>query len=355
MSAAENNSRLPRLMLAHICLAATIAVVLTLVIPFVGGTINIREVLFSRGTHISPSTVVFWQTRLPRVLAALGCGAALSLAGVVFQAVLRNPLAEPYILGVSGGAALGKALVLVLSSMGNVTFLAFLNVGSFAGALIPLFLLHLIGRKQRCWNPEVFLLAGVVMNVFASALLLLVQYFSDFTLVRQMFAWMLGGLDIVGYAPLAFLWPCVIIGTVILTVLGRGLNVLTLGTTTAMHLGIESRRFVNVVVWIAALLTAVSVAVAGPIGFVGLVIPHIVRNLIGSDHRLLVPLSAFYGGIFLLLCDFLGWRGMEFAARGGVIRPESVAEIPVGIITACLGGPFFLILLFRQERTTGDV
>jgi iron complex transport system permease protein len=352
----ENARKIKSRLWRHLAVAGSCALVLALVIPFIGGDLDVRQALSARPWQAatSPAATIFWQTRIPRVLAALGCGAALAMAGVVFQAALRNPLAEPYILGVSGGAALGKALVVLAATGGSTgALLGLTNLGAFLGALAPIFVLHLVGRWRRRWSSTTILLAGVVMNVFASALLLLIQYFSDFTIVRQMFAWMLGGVDIVGYAPLAVVWPTVAVGAVLLTWCGRSLNVVTLGTVTATHLGVDVRRLMTLVLWIAALLTAVSVAVAGPIGFVGLIVPHIVRSLVSSDHRLLLPLSAVYGGITLLVCDFLGWRGLELLQRAGIATGQS-SEIPVGIITACIGGPFFLWVLFRDQRSVEE-
>lgn len=335
----------------RVVLGLVVAGVLVVGIPLAGSGIDLWEALREGplASQPSPSGIIFWQTRFPRVLAAFGCGAALAMAGVVFQAVLRNPLAEPYILGVSGGAALGKAIVLLLAGGFQGMLIGMTNAGAFVGALAPIFVLHMLRRQRRLWSPETVLLAGVVMNVLASALLLLIQFFSDFTLVRQMFAWTLGGLDIVGYKPLVVLWPVVILGVVGLTWLGRAMNVLTLGTTMATHLGIDVRRVVTAAIWGAALLTAASVAVAGPIGFIGLIVPHILRTFVGSDHRCVIPLSAIYGGVFLLVCDFIGWRGLELLAQIGLVHGHP-NEIPVGIITACIGGIFFLFLLFRREE-----
>ncbi|MGC8840945.1 MAG: FecCD family ABC transporter permease [Candidatus Sumerlaeaceae bacterium] len=340
----------------HVNIGLILTSVLVLAIPFVGSGVDVwsalREGPFAE--QPSPSGMIFWQTRLPRVLAALGSGAALAMAGVAFQAILRNPLAEPYILGISGGAALGKAVVLLLAGGVQGALIGMTNGGAFLGALAPVLILHGLRRRRRHWSSETVLLAGVVMNVLASALLLLIQFFSDFTLVRQMFAWTLGGLDIVGYQPLVVLWPAVILGGVILTWLGRALNVLALGTMMATHLGVNVHRVVAGAVWLGALLTATSVAVAGPIGFVGLLVPHILRAFVGSDHRRLIPLSAIYGGLFLLVCDFLGWRGLELFALAGVFHGHP-SEIPVGIITACVGGIFFLWLLFRREDNECDL
>lgn len=354
MKAATNPTA--RRLLSHVAMATVIAVTLVVALPMVGGEISIREALREGpwADKPNPSAVIFWQTRLPRVLAALGCGAALAMAGVVFQAILRNPLAEPYILGVSGGAALGKAVWALVAARAAWPLLGFSSLAAFLGALVPITVLQFLSTRRRRWNPETLLLAGVVMNVLASALLLLIQFFSDFTLVRQMFTWMLGGLDIVGYGPLAYLCPAVVVAGLALTWAGRHLNILTLGSGMAVHLGVEVRRVVTVSVWLATLLTAFSVAVAGPIGFVGLVVPHIVRSFVGSDHRLLLPLSAFYGGIFLLSCDFLGWRGMELVGRLQGTAGNA-GEIPAGIITACTGGVFFLYVLFRRETRGADI
>lgn len=351
MTKSRGRAKVIRRFVGLVGTSCVLAIALVLVIPLVGGTIDLGEALRTPpwSTGDSPSAVIFWQTRVPRVLTALGCGSALAMAGVVFQAILRNPLAEPYILGVSGGAALGKTLVVVLGSTVGGRFLFLSDAGAFLGALVPLLVLHGIGRRRQLWTSETLLLAGVVMNVICSALLLLIQYFSDFTMVRQMLAWMLGGVDSVDYGRVALLLTVSLGGAMVLVGLSRALNVLTLGPSMAGHLGVNVGRVVTLVLWIGVLLTAVSVAVAGPIGFVGLVVPHIVRSLFGSDHRFLVPLAGIFGGIFLMLCDLVGWRGMEMLAALGVPL-DQIAEIPVGIITACVGGPFFLVVLLRRQR-----
>ncbi|AXA36320.1 Hemin ABC transporter, permease protein [Candidatus Sumerlaea chitinivorans] len=344
-----------RKILAQSGLALALGLVLLIVIPLIGGSISIRSALryWPWDSQSHPDALVFWQTRLPRVLLAFFAGGCLALAGLVFQAVLRNPLAEPYILGISGGAALGRMIAVLVAWNAANSFYVLPSGLCFVGALIPIAFLHLVARSVRHYSPVTLLLAGVMLNVFFSALILLIQYFADFTQVQSMFLWMMGGLDVVGYRWLVAMAPLMLGGFIVLLLHSRSLNLLALGMETASHLGIEVRRTVGLLIWTAALLTAVTVAIAGPIGFVGLIVPHILRLLFGADHRLLVPLSALYGGIFLAVCDFLGWRAMEIISWLGVERISS-AEIPVGIVTAVVGGPFFLWLLISRWRSSED-
>jgi iron complex transport system permease protein len=282
------------------------------------------------------------------VLLGLLAGGSLALAGLVFQAVLRNPLAEPYILGISGGAALGKVITTVLALQGMVSLFVLMPFACFAGALIPLMLLYTISARTRRFSPVTILLGGVMLNIFFSSLILLIQYLSDFTQVRLTFLWMMGGLDIVGYRELAVVVPIAIVVMVIVFLQARAMNVLSLGPQAAAHLGVEVRRSVNILIWTGSILTSAVVAVAGPIGFVGLIVPHSLRLVFGSDNRLLAPLCAIYGGVFLCLCDFIGWRGMELLQWIGFPFAQTT-EIPVGVITALLGGPFFLWLLLSRR------
>jgi len=285
------HNAIARRILAQSGLAVAIGLVLFVGIPLIGGSISIRNALrcWPWDPQLNPDALVLWQTRVPRVLLAFFAGGSLALAGLVLQAVLRNPLAEPYILGISGGAALGRMIAVLVAWNATSGFYLVPSGLSFVGALVPIALLHLVARSVRHYSPVTLLLAGVMLNVFFSALILLIQYFADFTQVQSMFLWMMGGLDVVGYRWLVAMAPLVLGGFVVLLSLSRSMNLLALGMETASHLGIEVRRTVGLLIWSAALLTAVTVAIAGPIGFVGLIVPHMLRLVFGADHRLLVP------------------------------------------------------------------
>lgn len=334
---------------AHLAIGLAAAAALVLLLPLVGGTMNLRSALAAGpwGAGDNPDALIFWSTRVPRILLGLLVGGALAVAGLVFQAVLRNPLAEPYILGISGGAALGKTLAVMLALGGTTAAFALMPVACFAGALAPILVLHAISVRVRRFSAVTILLGGVMLNVFFSAVILFLQYFADLAQVRQMFLWSMGGLDIIGYRALVIVAPLAAVTFAVVMAHSRAMNVLSLGESAAAHLGIEVRRTVNLLIWCGAILTSAVVAVSGPIGFVGLIVPHILRLIFGADNRMLVPLSAVYGGIFLVACDFIGWRGMEIAQWAGLGIAQT-SEIPAGVVTSLLGGPFFLYLLLAR-------
>ncbi|MCX7718137.1 MAG: iron ABC transporter permease [Candidatus Sumerlaeaceae bacterium] len=322
-----------------------------LVVPLLGGGVDLRLALAAPpfGPYDSPDALVFWGTRVPRVLLGLLVGGSLAVSGLAFQAVLRNPLADPYVLGVSSGAALGKALAMLWPVSGSLAIVLWTPMWCFVGALVPLLLLYGFAASGRRFSAMSLLLAGVMVNVSLSAVILLIQYFADFTKVRQMQLWWMGALDVIGYGRLAGTAPLAVLAVMVIWLHARAMNLLSLDSCTAAHLGVDVRRTVNLLVWAASVLTATVVAVSGPIGFVGLIVPHALRLMFNADNRLLVPLSMTYGGAFLVLCDTVGWRGLQFARWLGAPVAFS-AEIPVGVVTALVGGPLFLFLLFRTMR-----
>jgi iron complex transport system permease protein len=284
---------------AHVGLGLAIAAAVALLVPLIGGNIHLGRALAAGpwGMDQSADALIFWGTRIPRVLLGLLVGGSLAVAGVVFQAILRNPLAEPYILGISGGAALGKMIAIVLALRGLTSFFTLMPLLCFAGALCPLLLLQAISLRTRRFSAVTILLGGVMLNVFFSAFILLLQYFADFAQVRQLFLWSMGGLDIVGYRQLAVVLPVVAVSLGVILTRTRAMNLLSLDLVTAAHLGIDVKKSVNLLMWTGSILTSAVVAVSGPIGFVGLIVPHSLRLLVGSDNRLLAVLSAIYGGV----------------------------------------------------------
>lgn len=341
-------------LLRHLAVAVAVALGVTLLVPLIGGNIRLGRALADGpwGMQNSADALIFWGTRIPRVLLGLLVGGSLAVAGVVFQAILRNPLAEPYILGISGGAALGKMIAMVLALGGAAVFFSLMPLMCFAGALLPLLLLQALSMRTRRFSAVTILLGGVMLNVFFSSFILLLQYFADFAQVRQLFLWSMGGLDIVGYRQLAIVLPVAVVSLAIIFTQSRAMNLLSLDLCTAAHLGLDVKRSVNLLMWTGSILTSAVVAVSGPIGFVGLIVPHTLRLLFGADNRLLAPLSAVYGGVFLVACDFLGWRGMELLQQAGLPLAQTT-EVPVGVVTALLGGPFFLYLLLSGRRRQG--
>jgi iron complex transport system permease protein len=284
--------------------------------------------------------VILLDLRLPRVLLAALAGAALAAAGAVFQAVLRNPLAEPYILGVSGGAALGA----ILAAAGAVDAfsggLAARPLGAFAGALLTLVVLFRAAALRGRASSYSLILVGVVINSFFSALILFLVTVADFTRFQGVLFWLAGSLSSPPRGVLLLLAGALAAALAVLLPMAPSLNLLSQGEEAAANLGLDVDRVRLAAIGVASLLTAAVVSFSGLIGFVGLMVPHIVRLSLGPDHRLLVPASALSGAAFLVAADAL--------ARS-VFAPT---EIPVGIVTALCGGPFFLWLYRAQGGTS---
>ena len=270
--------------------------------------------------------------RIPRMLAALFVGGGLAVAGVVFQVLLRNVLADPYILGVSSGAAVGALLALATGL--SAQFLFAQPLLAFLTALLVVAIVYRLGLRGSGEN-NTLLLAGVMIGAFLSAIILGLVSTMDRP-VRSALFWLVGYLGNAGMAELSILVPGVLFLTALLLFVSPRMNVLALGTDAASHLGIAVRRQQAVLYVAASLLTALVVSVAGAIGFIGLLIPHVVRRLHGPDHRLLLPLSFFLGASFLIISDLL--------ART-LLAPN---ELPVGAVTAALGAPLFIYLLRRK-------
>jgi iron complex transport system permease protein len=285
----------------------------------------------------SAAADIVLRVRLPRVGLALLVGASLSVAGVLFQALLRNPLADPFVLGVSGGAALGGIAVLSLGGAVGLSHAA-VPPAAFAGAVATTLLLGVVAGGRGRASATSLLLTGVVFNAFASAGIVFLASMAGLTEGASLFLWLIGSLSTVRADVAGWVALFLAAGLACAFPLARSLNLLTLGDEPAQQLGVEVGRVQRVLLIAASLMVGAAVSVAGLIGFVGLIIPHLLRLLIGPDHRLLVPASALAGAAFLLLCDT--------AARtllGG-------RELPVGAITSLAGGPVFLYLLRRQQQ-----
>jgi iron complex transport system permease protein len=302
--------------------------------PLVGSqSISLAEIL--RGDPTAAS--IFWQIRLPRILLALLGGAALATSGLGFQTLFRNPLAEPYTLGVSSGAALGAVIALRFEG-GQFLGLSLVGLASFAGALGATALIVGLALRRQGIETSTLLLAGVAVSLSCSAIILFLQYLADSTQTFRMVRWMMGGLSVVGYTEVLWLLPFVLGGSAALFALRWELNLLLTGEELAASRGVDLARLRRYVLLATSLMIGALVAVAGPIGFVGLIVPHMLRRFVGHDHLYLVPACILGGGAFLTLCD---------AAGRTILSP---AELPVGILTALLGGPFFLWLLVWRRR-----
>jgi iron complex transport system permease protein len=281
---------------------------------------------------------ILFVARLPRVAAGALVGAALASAGVVFQALLRNPLATPFTLGVSAGAALGAMLAIAGDWAFALPGLPAVPLASLAGALGAVAIVYGLSRARReGLSTGVLLLAGVTLNAFFSALILFVQYLADFAETFRALRWLLGDLDVAGYGPILAALPLVLLAGAAFARLARALNALSLGTDAAAARGVDVARAQRLAFFSGSLATGAAVSVGGPIGFVGIIVPHLVRLVVGADHRLVLPASTLAGAGLLVLCDTV--------ART-VLAP---VELPVGVVTALLGGPFFLWLLVTRR------
>lgn len=281
---------------------------------------------------------IFFVARLPRVLAGALIGAALAASGVVLQAMLRNPLATPFTLGVSAGAALGAMLAIAAGLDVSALGVSSVPLASFAGSLAAMAIVYwLAASRKRGLSTNVLLLAGVTLNSFFSALILFVQYLADFTQSFRAVRWLMGDLDVGGFRPILAAAPFIVVAFVVFAALPRALNLLTMGDDVAAARGVEVPQAQRWAFLSASLATGAAVSLGGPVGFIGIVVPHLVRLMVGSDHRVVLPASALFGAAFLVLCD-LGARTLM-----------APIEIPVGIITALIGGPFFLWLLVTRS------
>lgn len=293
-----------------------------------GGAIIEEESLFT----------IIWQIRFPRVLLAFMIGGSLAVAGAAFQGLLHNPLADPYTIGISSGAALGATAAILLSPQVAGVSGMLIPLCAFLGALLALLIVYQLGRTGGRLPVVTVLLAGVVVSSFFSALISLSMLFAG-EQMRSIFYWLAGGLSLKGWPYLALILPYLLAGFFILIYLAGDLNLILLGEEDAFSMGVEVERVKKLTLVAASLLTAGAVSVSGMIGFVGLIVPHAMRMMIGPDHRLLIPSSLVGGGIFLAAAD-------TFART--VLSP---VEIPVGIITAFLGAPFFIYLLRRYRNS----
>jgi iron complex transport system permease protein len=280
--------------------------------------------------------VILFQLRLPRVLLAAVVGVGLAVAGTLFQGLFRNPMADPAVIGVSSGAALGAILVIVAGGAGVLGGLGVAGA-AFVGALAVAFLVYRLARVGPAVHVVTLLLAGIAVAAVISGLMSLVMSFSGQE-IRNIYFWILGGVGDRGWGSLQAVTPLVAAGVVLAGLSAGDLNVMALGEERAAQLGVEVESFKRRTLALGSLLAAAAVSVSGVIGFVGLMTPHLLRLAVGADHRRLLPAVVLAGPTILILADL---------ASRLVIAPE---ELPLGAVTAVLGGPFFLFLLRRQRR-----
>ena len=311
--------------------------VLAVASPFWGMSLISPTSIWTAG---HPDAEVFWRLRLPRTLAAFLAGAGLSISGMVFQALLRNPLATPFTLGVSSGAALGASVYFRLGAL--LPFFGSLGSlgAALSGALLSMLLVYLITRARGGFSTLTMLLAGVIINFFFSSLVMFTQYLSDVKDSLRIIHWLMGsltGLEVFRIADLAFV---VIAGALVIRHFSMEIDLLATGEELAASRGVRTGRAKICIFATASIIVGTVVALTGPIGFVGMMIPHICRLWLGWTHRTLLPAAFFLGGCFLVICDLFS---------RSILAP---AEMPIGIITALIGGPFFLWILFKSCKNS---
>ena len=332
--------------------ARSLAAVLTVLLPVVVlvslviGTVNITisdalNALLGSATNQQISTILL-DIRLPRILMAIFVGAVLASTGAVMQGLFRNPLADPSLIGVSSGASVGASLMIVTAGgfihSGALVGLSLVAVGAFVGGFTATLLVYRLATSGIGTSVTTMLLAGIAIAALAGALNSLLSYFSDNDMLRQISLWQMGNLSGASWLKVGIMGSAALLLLILFPRDSRALNALLLGESEARHLGIDVQRVKRRLILLTALGVGISVALAGLVGFVGLIIPHMVRLAIGPDHRWLVPASALAGATLLVIADSL--------ARIVVIP----AELPTGILTALLGAPFFVVLLLQQRK-----
>ncbi len=339
------------LLLLGLCLGTAFFVSLTVgpvQVPFTA-CCQILVSAISHGPSAAPELPQEWadivlKIRLPRLLLGLLVGACLGTAGAVYQSLLGNPLADPYTLGISSGAALGATIAFFLGGLVQSELLKFLLFGpytvplwAFAGALLTLFLLYLLARVSGKLPAVTLLLAGVMVSAFFSALILLLVCLGN-RQMEEIFFWLIGSLSTVDFSLLKVAWVYSLLCFILIYACAKDLNALSLGEEKAVHLGVAVEKVKTFLFVVVSLMVGACVSLSGLIGFVGLLVPHALRVLVGADHRVLLPACALGGGFFLICADTLA-RTMT-----------APTELPVGVMTALLGAPFFLYLLRKSRK-----
>ncbi len=306
------------------------------IVGILAGEVPILGNVHSSSGFPESERLIITQIRLPRIFAAILVGISLAASGAVFQGIFRNPMADPYVLGVSSGAALGAALAIVLRVGFTFFGIDTVPIMAFIGAAVATFTVYNIARVGARTPVVTLLLSGIAVSIFLSALVSMLQVVAGWELHKLVF-WLMGGFSYAKWRDVWAILPLVCVGITLTYLFARDLNILALGEEEAQHLGVDVEKSKKILIVLGSLLTAAAVSISGLIGFVGLIVPHLTRILVGPDHRILIPSSLLTGAIFLVSCDAL--------ARV-VFLPS---ELPVGIVTALSGGPFFIYLLRKRK------
>ena len=313
-----------------------VAVIILLAVPFFG-PVDIPLSAIFKPESADTTSMIFWQIRFPRVLTALLAGSALAVSGMAFQAMFRNPLATPFTLGVSSGASLGAVLWMRTGIVFSLGFISGTAMAAFTGAVFSVVSVYGLVRIRGRLAVDRLLLAGVAMSFFFSSLIMFVHFTSNLHDTFRLMRWLMGSLAGTGYASVIQIAPFAVSGIIVFFFLRHDLNLLIAGDDIAQSRGVNVQRIRHIIFFMTSLMVGSVVAACGPIGFIGLMVPHMCRLMTGINHKYLLPASIVFGGTFLAVCD-------------AVARTAAVpVEIPVGVITALLGGPFFIWLLLGKS------
>jgi iron complex transport system permease protein len=310
--------------------------------------LNILRILFKRVPFLSNlvdvsniskvDETIITKIRVPRVLAAALVGSALAAAGVIYQGIFKNPMADPYVLGVSAGAAVGASIAIVLGVAYTFFGLSTVSILAFVSSLVTIYVVYNISKVGVRTPVTNLLLSGMAVSIFLSAFLAILQIIAGEKLHIIVF-WLMGGFSIVEWREIWAIITPICLGIAASFLYTRDLNIFSLGEESAQYLGVEVEKVKQILLVIASLVTASAVSISGLIGFIGLIVPHMIRLVIGPDHRILLPTSILFGAIFLVISDSI--------ARV-IVQP---VELPVGVITALAGGPFFIYLLRKKKES----
>ena len=335
--------------IGRILITSTIILLFVIIISCCIGSANIKiseafKVLVSKIFNINidiaqiaeSTKTIIWKIRFPRILVALVVGGTLSVAGATFQGLLKNPMADPYVIGVSSGAAFGAAIGISSKIVFNFFGLSFVSIMAFVCAMLVMLLVYKVAKIGNKIPITTLLLSGIAVGNFLTAFTSLIMIFAGDGM-SKIFFWTMGSFSGKGWEQLISVFPYILIGLIIIFFYAKDLNIILLGEDTASNLGVNVERVKKILLITSTVITAAAVSISGIIGFVGLIIPHIARMIVGPDNKSLYPTSFVFGAIILIICDTI--------ARS--ILPQ---EIPVGLITSILGGPFFVYLLRNKKR-----
>ncbi len=318
-----------------IILITTICIMIIVTAPFIGThSLNIQNIF----TNNSIDSYIFFNTRLPRVIAGFIAGGILAVSGLVFQSIFKNPIATPFTLGVAGGASLGAALYLFFAQSVTIFAVFGQTIAAMIGALITIFIVYTLSMMKGKLNNATLLLAGVAINFFTSALLMFIQYFSDINQSYNITRYMMGSLTTISNNNILFLIPVSFLTFSIIYSYHKELDILSMGDYIAESRGVNITQSITILYFAVSFAIAAVTAATGPVGFIGMIIPHIVRMAVSYRNKILIPISFIFGGAFLVLCD---------SAARTMIAP---VELPVAIITSIIGAPFFIFLIIKTSK-----